>query len=73
MKFVKVPSTWAYYFSLIAFLIAALSITGVVLKTDLTGRVIWCAIWGTIGVAWLLGIVRSRKKSGIVDPENKDE
>lgn len=73
MKFVKVPSGWAYCFSLIAFLIAALSITGVVLKIDLTGRVIWCVIWGAIGVAWLLGIVRSRKKTGIDGPEKNDE
>ena len=61
MKFVKIPWRWAYFFSLIAFLIAALSITRIVLKTDLTGRVIWCMIWGMIGFAWLTGIVRSRK------------
>ncbi len=73
MKSVKVPSRWAYCFSLVAFLIAALSITGIVLKTDLTGRVIWCLIWGMIGVAWLMGLVRSRKKTATNDPGNKNE
>ncbi len=63
MKHVTIPSTTAFYFSLIAFLIAALSLTGIVLKTDLTGRVIWGVIWGLIGVGWLLGIVRSRRKT----------
>lgn len=61
MTDIRIPEKSAFIYALIAFLIAALSITGIILKTDLEGRVIWTLVWGFIGVAWLIGIVRSRK------------
>ena len=61
MTDIRISGKSAFFYALIAFLIAALSITGIILKTDLEGRVIWTVVWGLVGVAWLAGIVRSRK------------
>lgn len=61
MSKLQIPSSHAYLYSLISFFIAALSLSGVILKTDLTGRIIWCCIWGIVGLFWLFGIVKSTK------------
>lgn len=62
MDTIRIPSKYAFIFSLIAFSIAALSISGVILKTDLTGQVFWCSIWCLVGIAWLTGLVHARRK-----------
>lgn len=62
MSDIRVPEKSAFIYSLIAFCIAALSITGIILQTDLVGRVIWTIVWGLIGIAWLAGILRSRRR-----------
>ena len=44
----------------IAFVVAALSASGLILATDTTGRIIFTAVWAFLGIVWLGNYFRIR-------------
>jgi hypothetical protein len=49
------PKKYRYYLLLmiICFAIAILSFAGVILQSDMTGRVIFGLVWAFVGIGWL--------------------
>jgi hypothetical protein len=47
----------------VSFAISVLAISGVILKNDTVGQVIWCVMWGLVGISWLGRFYVERKKA----------
>jgi hypothetical protein len=47
-----------------AVIIAAICVSGVVLKDDLAGRVIFGAVWALVGIGWLGQYFRANRAAG---------
>jgi len=53
----------SFYLSLISYLIAAISFSGIILKEDFTGRLIFGIVWVVIGLGWLIRTFALKKIS----------
>jgi hypothetical protein len=47
----------------VSFAISVLAITGVILKNDRGGQMIWCVMWALVGASWLGRFYVERKKA----------
>ena len=54
MSLQKISWKTSFIFCLISYSIAAISFSGIILKHDLTGRLIFGTVWGAIGLGWLI-------------------
>jgi hypothetical protein len=55
----------AFYYLVVifgSFIIAAITFSGIIFKNDLTGRIIFGAIWATNGLIWLGQYIFNKKK-----------
>lgn len=52
------------FLALTAFLVASISISGLILKQDRVGQIIWSGIWTLISLFWLLGLIKSKSNTG---------
>jgi hypothetical protein len=68
MKGGKIMAKWdmkpKYYMvaMIISFVIAAISFSGVVLKNDLVGRLIFGFVWVIVGIGWLGQYIHPKNK-----------
>ena len=64
----KTPRRQGFLWAMVVcFVIAALALTGVILRDDVTGRVIFGAVWTALGCVWLgsyFGAFFGRAKRG---------
>jgi hypothetical protein len=49
----RISPAFAAVMAITAFLVAAIPAVGIVMKDDVTGRVIFGLMWTMVGVAWL--------------------
>lgn len=59
----QIPPRLSVLMAIIAFLVAAVPATGLVMKSDPAGRFFFTVVWILVGIAWL-GQLLQAKKSG---------
>jgi hypothetical protein len=59
----KVTPKLSLTMAIVSFLVALIPLSGLVLKGDVTGRIIFTAVWLLVGLAWLGGFFRARRRA----------
>ena len=49
------------FLAAVSFLVSGLSFTGILLKNDMTGRIIFGCVWLFVGILWMSGLLKLKR------------
>lgn len=57
----RIPPRVALLLGVVSFVVAAVPATGLVMKSDVVGRLIFTVVWILVGMAWLGQLLHAKK------------
>jgi hypothetical protein len=57
----RIPPVLSIVMAVVSFAVAAVPATGLVMKSDAVGRIIFTVAWVLVGIAWLGQLLHARK------------